>query len=133
MSLKKKQFLAITIGFFCAGWLGGFLVAFDKNEVSFFQACLAVNPYRGGFATMLVGWILIFVLTKISENRFHWIWNTLLSPVLMIFAIQLHFLIWPEWHERSESYLTTGLFLKSFWQWMLPIALVTMHSLGFLF
>ena len=133
MSLKKKQFLAISLAFFLAGWMGGFIVAVDKEHVSFFQAFFAVNPYRGAMATVLVGWFLVVILTKVSEDRFHWIWNTILSPILMVLAIQVHFLIWPEWHGRSESYKTTVLFINSFWTWMLPISLVTMHSLGFLF
>ena len=134
MSLRKKQFIAISLGFFFAGWIGGFVVAFDNDNVSFFQACLAVNPYRGGAATLLVGWFAIFMLTKISENRFHWIWNTILSPIITVLAVQTHFLIWPEdWHGRAESYKTTIIFLQSYWQWMFPIALLTMHCLGFLF
>ena len=93
MSLRKKQFLAISVGFLIAGWLGGFIVAFDKDNVSVFQAVLAVNPYRGAGAALLVGWFLVFMLSKISENRFHWIWNTLLSPVITVMAVQTHFLI----------------------------------------
>ena len=134
MSLRKKQFIAISLGFFLAGWIGGFIVAFDKDDATVLKSCFAVNPYRGAFASVLVGWFLIFMLTKISENRFHWIWNTILSPIITILAVQTHFLIWPEdWHGRAESYKTTIIFLQSYWHLMLPIALITMHSLGFLF
>lgn len=110
------QFARIAVAFLVGGWMFGAFTTIDDGLKS---ALLGQTAINSAIAALLVSPICAVFMIVIRYRFIGMLIPSLVAPA----AIYLHFTIWPVQSWEIDAYKATGIVLKSYWEYLLPISL----------